>query len=297
MFKNKYFIFFIFIILFVILFIIIIINASYNFCHYLSNYIDNQFTSINKKIDNNYISINNKISKINNQFTSINNKIDNNYTSIYNKISEIDNQFTSINNNINSIDNNIDIIYKFTNYYKNNIFLPSLSFFSKYNNINKLNIFISLINEGIKKNFNKKIKNFKVLYQASIDGYDGKDFHRKCDGKDFTITLVITDKDKIFGWFTEIEWNQDEKLIVGDKGFIFSINNNKIYYTKYGYYYIHRRQSYGPQFKNGFSIYDKDGFDNTDKYAYFNLEGKEYVLAGEKYFSIKDYAVYQIELE
>ena len=34
----------------------------------------------------------------------------------------------------------------------------------------------------------KKLKNFKVLYQASINGYDGKDFHRKCDGKNFIIT-------------------------------------------------------------------------------------------------------------
>ena len=100
----------------------------------------------------------------------------------------------------------------------------------------------------------KKLKNFKVLYQASINGYDGKDFHRKCDGKDFTITLVITDKDKIFGGFTEIEWNQDEKTIKGYKGFIFSINNNKIYYAKNGYYKIYRSQSYGPHFVGGFRI-------------------------------------------
>ena len=86
-------------------------------------------------------------------------------------------------------------------------------------------------------------------------------------------------------------------MIGGDKGFIFSINNNKIYYTKNGYYSIWRSQNYGPNFDEGFSIYDKGGFDNTYNNTYFDLEGKEYVLAGENHFSIKDYAVYQIELE
>ena len=204
---------------------------------------------------------------------------------------DIDNQFKSINNKIN---NNIDIIY--SSIINKNIFLPSLSFFRKYD-INKINIFISLINEGIKKNFNKRIKCYKLLYQASIDGYDNKDFHRKCDGKNFTITLVISDKDKIFGGFTEIEWNQDGEYIYGYKGFIFSINNNKIYYTKNNGNYSIYRSKYGPKFYNGFSIEDKFGNDKTYGYSEFELEGKEYVLAGEFYYSIKDYAVYQIELE
>ena len=152
-----------------------------------------------------------------------------------------------------------------------------------------------MINEGIKKNFNKKVKSFKVLYQALIDGYSNKDFHKKCDGKNFTITLVIIDKDKIFGGFIEIEWNQDVKSIKGDK--IFSINNNKIYYTKNGYYKIYRSQYFGPYCFEGFVIDDKNGADSTRDYSEFDLEGKEYVLAGEFSFSIKDYAVYQIELE
>ena len=149
----------------------------------------------------------------------------------------------------------------------------------------------------VKKNFNKKIKNFKLLYQASLNGYYATEFHRKCDGKNFTITLVITDKDKIFGGFTEIEWDQDGEYIKGYKGFIFSVNNYKIYYTKEGYYKIYRKKYKGPYFVNGFNISDKNGYDNTYDYSEFDLEGKEYVLVGKKYFSIKDYAVYQIELE
>ena len=122
---------------------------------------------------------------------------------------------------------------------------------------------------NVKKNFNKKIKSFTLLYQTSIDVYNNTEFYRKYEGRNFTITLVINDKDKIFGGFTEIEWNQDKKLI------------------KYK----------GTYFVNGFNISDKNGYDNTYDYSVFDLEGKEYVLTGKKYFSIKDYTIYQIELE
>ena len=259
LFKNKYFIF-------IILFVIII-NIFYNISHYKSSDIDNQFKSNNNKINDIYY----------------------NFTLIYNKINDIDKQLKPINN---KLDDYIDIIFKNDNI----IILPSLSFFIKYD-INKFYIFISLINEGIKNRFNKKIKSFKKIYQASIDGCYNEVFHRKCNGKNFTITLVITDKDKIFGGFTENEWNQDEKTIKGYKGFIFSINNNKIYYTKNGYYKIYRSQSYGPYFVGGFRISNKNGIDSTYNYSEFNLEGKEYVLTGELDYSIKDYVVYQIELE
>jgi hypothetical protein len=56
-----------------------------------------------------------------------------------------------------------------------------------------------LINEGIKKYFDKEIKNIKLLYQGSRDGFENVIFYEKCNGKPFTVTLVVTEKDIVFG--------------------------------------------------------------------------------------------------
>ena len=56
---------------------------------------------------------------------------------------------------------------------------------------------------------------------------------------------------------------------------------------------------YGPSFDdNAFYISYDYGFDETKRSGIsFDVSGKEYVLAGKYEFSIKTYAVYQIELE
>jgi hypothetical protein len=47
---------------------------------------------------------------------------------------------------------------------------------------------------------------FQRIYDAAIDGWKAKDFHRCCDKKGWTLTIVETTKDFIFGGFTTAEW-------------------------------------------------------------------------------------------
>ena len=140
----------------------------------------------------------------------------------------------------------------------------------------------------------------KFLYQASIDGFGIDNFHKKCDGKKNTIVLVITDNNRIFGGFTELEWDNYSEYKEGNKGFIFSINDNKIYYNK-SKYKIECKSYFEPQFEGGFSIYSRDnynfGHDITTYEHIFDTEGKECALAGKFEFNIKDYSVFQIYLE
>ena len=110
------------------------------------------------------------------------------------------------------------------------------------------------MNKGINYYFNKNISNFTLLYQASIDGFGFENFHKNCNDKENTIVLVFTDNNRIFGGFTELEWDSYSGWKEGNKGFIFSINDNKIYYNK-SKYKIKCKAYFEPAFDDGFSLY------------------------------------------
>jgi hypothetical protein len=42
---------------------------------------------------------------------------------------------------------------------------------------------------------------FKRIYNASTDGWDADDFHRFCDIKGWTLTIIKTTDNYIFGGF------------------------------------------------------------------------------------------------
>ena len=67
---------------------------------------------------------------------------------------------------------------------------------------------------------------FNRIYDASTDGWDALSFHRCCDKKGWTLTLVQTTADFIFSGFTAAEW--DSSMFGIDKpdpaSFLFSVN-------------------------------------------------------------------------
>ena len=102
--------------------------------------------------------------------------------------------------------------------------------------INKSNIInniveLSLPLEGIYKNLNKKIKEIKLLYQATKDGDQDKDFHSRWDGKENTLTFIKTTNDKKFGAFANVAWNQNG-YVKDENAFVFSLDNKKCYFYK-----------------------------------------------------------------
>ena len=76
------------------------------------------------------------------------------------------------------------------------------------NYIHKYNAF-DLINEGLRKKLNKKIKNYELIFQASKDGFKSKDFHNKCDYKSNTVSFILTKEKKIIGGFTDVSWDSE----------------------------------------------------------------------------------------
>ena len=93
--------------------------------------------------------------------------------------------------------------------------------------INKQNTIINWIQEKI----NKKDINFKLIFKMTKHGYDGKSFHKYCDNKGPNLILIKTNKNRIFGGFTPLSWdnNAKAKFDQTNQTFIFSLNLNKKY--------------------------------------------------------------------
>ena len=71
---------------------------------------------------------------------------------------------------------------------------------------------------------------FQRIYDASTDGWKNTDFHRCCDKKGWTLTIVETTKGFIFGGFTTAEWESSYGIDKPDPhSFLFSVNEGSKY--------------------------------------------------------------------
>jgi hypothetical protein len=72
-------------------------------------------------------------------------------------------------------------------------------------------------------------KQFSLLLRGSRDGFEAKEFHRRCDGHANTLTVILDTDGNIFGGFTPVKWKShwapkskaDDSL----KSFLFTLRN------------------------------------------------------------------------
>ena len=125
---------------------------------------------------------------------------------------------------------------------KNKIFQKIIKFFKKNENFDKINSSSSIINndilkilviieflqQEIKKNFS-----LELIFKMSKNGDTSKDFHKYCDNKGPTLSLIQTTDNKIFGGFTPLNWNSSDpyETLRDESGltFLFSLNLLKKY--------------------------------------------------------------------
>ena len=161
---------------------------------------------------------------------------------------------------------------------------------------------LNLIEKGVQKNLKKKINKYTLLFRASRDGYRASNFHSKCDGKTNTVALVETTTGRRFGGFTDAQWDQSSSYKTGSNGFVFSLDNNEIYYNKDNRYNINCNSSYGPMFGGGCDFYICDSCNSSNSSGdnsghSYETNGKQYALAGSNNFLVRDYEVFQLELQ
>ena len=93
------------------------------------------------------------------------------------------------------------------------------------NDVKGQNSIVNWIKEKIRKNDIQ----LKLIFKMTEHGTNGKSFHNYCDNKGPTLTLIKTNKNKIFGGFTPLNWENDgkTKFDKSNQTFIFSLNLNK----------------------------------------------------------------------
>ena len=98
-----------------------------------------------------------------------------------------------------------------------------------------------------------KSKNGILLYRATRDGFDAKDFHSRCDGKAKTITIIKDDLNCVFGGYASASWNSSNQYINDPNAFLFSLRRDgKSYNDKFtiknAAYALYGSSSDGPIF-------------------------------------------------
>jgi hypothetical protein len=144
------------------------------------------------------------------------------------------------------------------------------------------------------------------IYRASRDGFEGSQFHAKCDNKPNTLIIIKSTNGNIFGGYTEQSWaHNDDNWRTDLNAFIFSLINQlnrplkiKCDVPKYS---IRSDKDYGPCFGLGDLIISKKSnpcglsqlglcYTHPD-YEVGSNEALSF-LAGSKYFEVSEIEVY-----
>ena len=296
----------------------------------INNREDELLDNVDKEFENSYFKDNfmKDIEKLPNKINSCMEKCKN-IDEIENNICKLIKESAEIENNINIINNinsNIKNIEKATN---NDIqFIPekieqnndieNLKSFGKIlvrnkfvsdNMLKKSSIIkddknsLNSITNWILETINKDEIKFELIFKMSENGNKSDDFHKYCDNKGPTLTLVKTTKNKIFGGFTPLNWKNKGYGIKdsSNQTFIFSLNLNKkfnmINQKGDG---IYCSSNYGPNFGNcDFDL--KENMKNGETYAnnYCNfLSNNNLELTGGKgdheNFDTEELEVYKV---
>ena len=156
-----------------------------------------------------------------------------------------------------------------------------------------------LIFSEIESKMNKKIKLIKKLYQATNDGGDPINFHSKCDNIENTLVLIKSEGFKKFGGFTPIPWksNGNYKDDTSSNSFVFSLDKQKIYSLKQGWFSVYHNKNNGPSFGNDIWIEGNPLKENTlftKKWSY-DYKGDNFSLSDNvKKIKALEYEVFQI---
>jgi hypothetical protein len=156
----------------------------------------------------------------------------------------------------------------------------------------------------------KQVK-LALLYRASRDGWQGQDFHSRCDNKGATVTVNRCTGGFVFGGYADAPWHSGNNYTHSAQAFLFSLHSPsgvgpvKLPLVKNQKRAIYCHKSHGPTFGGGHDLYVADCA-NSDTGSATNL-GQTYQLppgqsattffTGSHTFQAAEVEVYQVQLQ
>ena len=159
---------------------------------------------------------------------------------------------------------------------------------------------IKLIKEWLGKGDNVKLN---LLYRGSVDGFAASDFHRQCDNKGSTLTVIESTNNKRFGGYTPLDWKSGVNNYVNtSQSWLFSLDHKeKLPQIKSPEYGMYCNDGYGPTFGGNFDLYiaANANANNTSYstlgYVYKTLTSGNSTYLAETYnFTVKEIEVFSV---
>ena len=146
---------------------------------------------------------------------------------------------------------------------------------------------------------NNKPLSFDLIYKATRDGDDVKDFHKLCDEISPLLTIVRAKNGNRFGGYASVALtkNASDQAINDPNAFVFSIDKKYKYNTNNPSSAIRSVTSRGPCFGDSCPFYIGNKF-LTNNSSYSNPKNDyncpPYVLTGAEYFTVDELEVYKV---
>ena len=175
---------------------------------------------------------------------------DKNYEQIEKELNELKEENKELKKRVENLENEVKEIKKMINpdFNINRIKMGNKSVIMNENEFD-------LIHLAIKSRINKEVKELKKLYQATIDGDGGINFHSRCDNIPNTLVLIKSAGNRRFGGFTSAQWSSSSGEYKDDpNAFLFSLDKKKIYSYKKNGKAIYNYKDNGPSFGGGCDI-------------------------------------------
>ena len=163
----------------------------------------------------------------------------------------------------------------------------------------------NIINNDLFKKLNDQINplkslKFKLIFSATINGDEASDFHKFCDGKGPTVTIVKGENDHIFGGYVTAPFSSDRKSHYDDKAFLFSLTNKKKFPIKIKEKAVYHQKYWGPYI--GYVEHCDLAISTkclNNKISYCKPKSYEFnrvdlIGTTEENFKVKDYEVYLV---
>jgi hypothetical protein len=147
-----------------------------------------------------------------------------------------------------------------------------------------------------------------LLYRATRDGFTGKAFHSKCDGKGNTITIIKNDLNYVFGGYASSAWNSSGNYINDPNAFLFSLRRAGVslkdkFTVKLAQYALFGGSSYGPAFGDDIHTCNQSNTNTRSRCDFggsynfrYNGNAQDFLAGNYDYWTTTEIEVYQITI-